>query len=173
MKRHATLLIAILLITGCSTINTTIQDPTGRTVPTPHYVLQAVGIPLTATFYYVALKEIKDVDGSVIIEPEYLDFLKFYDIQFKKYKGILLVIEVNNPLELKYTFHESKLTKVGKNLIDVRVGGILNSSNLKYRQFVYELPYGQHIHTVDHLITVSAGARDIMRIGNFRYNIIN
>ena len=174
MKKYVILSIAILLlITGCSTFNATIQDPTGRIIPNPHYVLQAVGLPLTVTFYYVALKEIKDVDGSVIIEPEYLDLLTFHDIQFKKYKGILLVIEVNNPLEWEYTFHETKIIKIGKNLIEVQVGGILNSSNLKYRQFVYALPYDPYIHNVDHLVTVSVHERDIMRIGNFRYNLLH
>ena len=179
MKRYAILSIAILstvillLMTGCSTFNTTIQDPAGRAIPTPHYVLQAVGLPLTVTFYYVALKEIKDVDGSVIIEPEYLDLLIFHDIQFKKYKGILLVIEVNNPSELKYILHETKTITTGKNLIEVQVGGILNSSDLKYRQFVYALPYDPHIHNVDYLVTVNVYERDIMRIGNFRYKLLH
>lgn len=172
--RHVTILITLLLVIGCSTIHTNLIDPTGRILPDPSYTLQVIGNPLYITFYYAAHKDVKDVDGTHIFNPVYLDFLKFHDINRNEFKGITLTIEVNNPTGLEYSLYEKITMKTGGNVnwIEVQKGGEVNRSNLPYRQFVYKLPYGKNFRIVDHLVTINLGnQKDIARIGNFRYTL--
>ena len=172
--KHVTLFLMIfLLFTGCASVNTKLIDPTGRAMPDPHYVLRAVGTPLTATFYYTAFKVVKDVDGTLVSTPVFLDFLTFHDIDSEKYKNVTLTIEVNNPDNIEFSLYQTLDMEIGKGRTKVQKGGEIKESNLSYRQFIYHLPLGEEIRTVDQHVTLSIENDVVMMIGNFRYNLIH
>ncbi len=176
--KSVTLLITIamaIILGGCSTIQTKIVDPTGRQLPDPNYTLRVIGEPILVVFYYTSYEELKDVDGSAVGNPTYLDFLKFHDFHTNKVKAVTLTIEVNNPQRLEYSLYQKLDMKIGKGFKqeEVQKGGEANRSNLPYRQFVYKLPYGENVRTVDNLVTLYIGNSEVARIGNFRYNLIH
>lgn len=173
VKNVILFIIIFFTTTACSTINTKIYDPTGRAMPDPHYVLQAMGTPLTVSFYYSAFQQIKDIDGTIIPKPVFLDFLKFHDLYAEKYKTVILTIEVNNPTNIEYSLYQQLRMEVGKSKNEIQIGRELSRSNLAYRQFVYHLPFGEDIRTVDQLIILQINGRNIVRIGNFRYSVIH
>ena len=168
---HVTLLSIMLLLVGCATVNTEFVDPYGRQLPNPHFVLQAVGQPLLVTFYYTAYEEVKDVDGTVIGKPVFLDFRSYQTLSVKKYKALTLTIEVKNPAEIEYQLYEQIKYDEAETGKSIQKGGMIRKSNLPYRQFVYNLPCEDGFRSVDQLVIMSVGNFEIMRIGNFRYDL--
>ena len=172
LKHVTVVLLLFFIITGCASVKTRLQDQAGRQIPDPHFVLQPVGQPVLVTFYYVAIKSVKDLDGTYVGEPEYLTFLKTHDIKKDKYQGISLIVEVQNPNRLKYSLYEE--TKIsGTKGTQMQTGGVVNSSNLEYRQFVYPLPFGDDLREAEHTVTMHMDDHIVMRIGSFRYNLIH
>lgn len=165
MKKYISYLVFLFLV-SCSSFNAIIEDPYGRVIPNPHYTLQVTGKPLYITFYYTAYENIKDVDGTVIGRPSFMELFGNHKINYTRYDGISLTIEVKNPNKIEYSLYE--LIKVN----ETQSGDELNKSNLVYRQFVYKLPYGKEVRYVDHLISFRINNEEVIRIGNFRY-IIN
>jgi len=171
--KHVILVLVMLLFVGCSTINTKLTDPIGRQMPSPHYVMQVVGQPLYVSFYYTAFETVTDLDGSVIAKPVFLDFLTFHDLYAQRTKAITLTLEVSNPKHIEYSLYEQLKMEVGNSRKEVRRGGTLNRSNLEYRQFSFQLPYGKDVRSVDHLVMFQVEGQDVLQIGNLRYNLIH
>lgn len=172
LKKYPFIFILFLILMGCSTHKVQLVDPSLRAIPDPHFVLEGVGQPITVLFYYSAFEGVEDIDGTIVANPRYLDFLRHHDIFTNKIKAITVTIEVSNPEGLDYSLVETVSLKV-KKLGDVQSGRTLNSSNLIHRQFVYELPLGSNVRDVDHCIKVFTGGNEIMRIGHFRYHVIH
>lgn len=173
--KHVTLLVAMaMVLVGCATVKTNYVDPAGRNLPNPHYALQVIGEPLFFTFYYTAYEEVKDLDGSKILKPTYLNLLDFNTIDKHKIKALTLSIEVNNPKGLEYDLYEKVEMKIGKGNVNnklVQKGGSTNRSNLSYRHFVYNLPIGKDVKMVDYLVIVYFQQQEVARIGHFRYQL--
>jgi len=166
-------LIIIFILMSCASINTRVQDQAGRKMPDPHFVLQAVGEPILVTFYYAALKGVQDVDGTFVGDPEYLNFLTLHNIEKEKYQGIALIIEIQNPNRLKYSLYEETKIITGEMGIKMQTGGVVNSSTLEYRRFVYQLPFGDDLQEAEHTVSMYRDEHEVMRIGSFRYNLIH
>jgi len=171
--KYVTLIFIMLFLSGCATMKTQFVDQAGRAMPEPHYALKVVGQPMYVTFYYTAFETITDLDGSEIAKPAFFPFMKTHDIFAEKYQSLTLTIEVNNPTSIEYSLYERKDMKVGKAKTEMQTGGEIKRSNLEYRQFVIQLPYGEEVRFVDHLIILQIDEKDVMQIGSFRYNLIH
>jgi len=172
--KHVILLIALLTLVGCATIKTNYVDSAGRSLPNPSYKFQIIGEPISIMFYYTAYEEVKDVDGSIILKPIYLDLLLYHYLNTKKIKGVTLTIEVNNPEGLEYSLYQKIDMKLGADSIHrtaMQKVGEVNRSNLPYRQFVYYLPFDKEVREVDSLVLFYLGDREVAQIGNFKYNL--
>lgn len=174
MKHVTLLLVMAIVFIGCATVKPNFVDPMGRTLPDKHYTLQVVGKPLFISFYYTAWEEVKDLDGSKIGNPTYLDFFKPNEINKKKVKAITMTVEVNNPTGLEYGLYQKMDLRIGQgnvNIKEVQTGGEVNRSNLPYRQFVYRLPIGKNIHEVEQLVKVYLENTEVARLGSFTYKL--
>lgn len=163
----------IIFAVGCSStpVKPVVVDPVGRQFPTPHYSLQDMrGYGLGVVFYYTTYQEIKDLDGTVIQKPIYLDMLKINDIP--KGSRTVLTIEILNQKQKRYALWERvQLIKQDSktNIPDAR-GGRLAVSNLGYRQYVYELPTSPDIKSVNYGIDIIGEDGSIlMHVGDFNY----
>lgn len=172
-RKYVALLLSMLFFVGCASVNTQFVDPLGRQMPSPHYVLQVVGLPLYVSFYYTAFETIEDLDGSTIAKPIFLDFLTHHDLYAQKHKSVTLTIEVKNPKHIEYSLYEHLQMEVGKARTEVQKGGEIYRSNLEYRQFVIQLPYGKDVRSVDHSIMFQIDKSDVLQIGSLRYNLIH
>ena len=169
-KTYVTLLL-IMLLFRCATIKTEYVDPHGRQLPDPHYVLKAVGMPILVTFYYTAYEEVKDLDGTIVSKPVFLDSLTYQNLSAKKYKALTLTIEVRNPQEIEYSFYEQiKYDEADTGKV-IHKGGRIKRSNLSYRQIVYHLPCEDGYRSVDQVVIMEVDNHEIMRIGHFRYDL--
>lgn len=164
--------ITFFIVTGCTTMQTQVVDPSMRQIPEPHYVLQGVSVPIQVLFYYAAYEEIRDADGTVIGQPKYLGFVTKHDIYAGKVKAITLTIEVANPTELEYSIYQNTIIDVRK-MGEVKQGNLIGKSRLKYRQFHVQLPYNKDIRKVNHDAIVRVDNNDIMMLGPFNYNLIH
>ena len=175
-KNITLLMVMVFVLIGCSTINTKMVDQAGRHMPDPSYRLRVIGEPIGITFYYTSFKMIKDVDGSMISQPTYLDFLTPHEFYAGKVKAVTLTIEVNNPKGIEYSLYQEMDMKIRKNQFNttkVQTGGVVNRSNQTYRQFVYQLPFGKDVRMVDHHVSFFVKDSEVARIGHFRYNLIH
>lgn len=173
--KNVTLSLIMFLLVGCASVNTQWVDRMGRPMPDPHYTINPIGTKMSVTFYYAGIKAVQDVDGSDVISLHYLDFLIKQEIFAEKYKGVCLIVQVNNPQQLEYSLYEKVVMRVGQsfNSTEVQKGGERNSSNLPYRQFVYDLPFEEDVVEVDHLVILSINNQETIMIGNFRYHLIH
>ena len=174
--KNVTLSLIMFLLVGCASIQTNWVDPAGRPLPDPSYTLNPIGTQMRVTFFYAAIKGTPDVDGSNVVSLDYLDMLKAnQDIVASKYQGVCLIVQVHNPEQLKYSLYEKTIMRVGQSFksTEVQTGGERHASNLPYRQFVYNLPFGEKVVDVDHLVILHINGEEALRIGNFRYHIIN
>jgi len=172
-KKNILLVILLVFIVGCSTtIKPTYVDPAGRQLPVPHYVLQSTSGEIVFTFYYVALKGNKDLDGTVLSIPTYLSLTSFHKIKLSEYKSINLVIEVMNPKRIEYHMWD-KSTSIGEKGYRNFSGTRLSKSNSEYRQYVFQLPLSKKIKQVEYRVEVNdkKGNR-MMNIGDFRYKLV-
>jgi hypothetical protein len=158
---------------SCATINHQLVDPQGRELPTPHYKVNPVGYPLYITFYYTANEHIYDVDSTLILKPKFLALGETYDIFAEKYKSITLTIEVNNPQGIEYSLYQQITATLKSPTARMDIGGTLNKSNMRYRQYVFQLPYAERVREVDHSITLKIDDVDVFMFGNFTYTLIH
>jgi hypothetical protein len=161
------------VLAGCATVNPQLVDSTNRIIPTPNYTAAIVGTPITVLFYCEARREVVDLDGTKVLRPEYLKFVKNNTLWLGDYKEVILHIEVNNPTEIKYALNEIVKQKFIKNktFIDMQTGGLEKKSNLQYRHFVYKLPFGEDLRSVDHLVTFEIDGQMMLQT-HFRYKIL-
>jgi len=173
--KHVTLLIVMAMaLVGCATIESPYVDPTGRMLPNPSYTLNVIGEPIRIVFYYTAYEVVEDVDGSQVPKPIYLDFLKHHEFNTKKVKAVQLIIEVNNPMEKEYGLYQEVDLTIARgqvNTTKMQTGGEINRSKMKYRQFVYDLPFGEQVRDVDHRVSFYVKDMEVARIGHFRYHL--
>lgn len=166
--KYITFASIILLLVGCASVKTEFVDPYGRQLPNPNYVLQVVGEPIMVVFYYTAYEQVKDLDGSLISKPTFLDMFQYHNLSADKYSDLTLTIEVRNPKELEYSlFEQVKFDKDGKTMFQ---GGNVRKSNQPYRLFMYHLPLGKSIRSASHSITMKKENTNVMQIGSFRYD---
>ena len=174
MKKQAVLLFLIFLFIGCAGPRFKLIDPTGRSIPTPHYMLQSTSdLNIQTVSYWATFKSSKDLDGSLIQHPTFIPYNKDYKFSRKKYSYVTLTIEVNNPKRIKYQLVE-KFTFIRKHKREYN-RKIVGSSNLPYRQFQINLPFhskdsGKVKYGVD-LMTIDD--YPVMRFGNINYKITN
>jgi hypothetical protein len=171
MKRYILILLTIFFVSGCAIVRPQFIDPTGREIPTPHYVSYIPGTPMSITFYYTAYQEVHDIDGTRILKPTYLDFMRYHKLPYEKYQGLTLTIEINNPSKIKYYLYHKM--RIKESIQDVQADGEMKKSNLGYRQFVYNLPYWEDLREVDNIVTLNIDELEVLRIGSFRYTFIN
>ena len=171
--KHIITFVMMLFFIGCSTVTTQLVDPMGRELPTPHYKVNPVGYPLYITFYYTANEHIYDVDSTLILKPKFLALGETYDIFAEKYKSITLTIEVNNPQGIEYSLYQQITATLKSPTARMDIGGTLNKSNMRYRQYVFQLPYAERVREVDHTITLKIDDVDVFMFGNFTYTLIH
>ena len=171
-KRFYLPLMIMLFVVGCATtIKPTYVDPTGRQLPIPHYVLQDLSGELTFTFYYTLFEKYKDLDGTVLRSPQYLDLLKFHEFERSEDSEIVLTIEVLNPKQIEYYIWQ-KVRVVNQDNTISYLGGELASSNSRYRCYNFQLPKNNTVKEVNFgLDVINSYGNIIMRIGDFRYEI--
>jgi len=172
LRRNPIIFILFFMLTGCAINHVQLVDPIAREIPKPHYVLSGISTPITVLFYYTAFEEIRDVDGTVIAKPTYLDFLDHQTIYTGKIKAVTLTLEINNPKGITYSlWEEMKVNE--KKVGEVQSGRYLNRSNQKYRQFVYRLPLGGDVRDVEQCVRLMVDQNEVMRIGYFQYHLIH
>jgi hypothetical protein len=166
-------MLTLTLIVGCSTVKTTFITPSGGPVADQYYVLTSTAYPIRATFFYVAMTSVKDIDGSDIPSIEYLDMRKEVKLIRGDYKELSLVVYMDNPEGLTLDFHRIVDKKIGKyhEPIELRMGGPVAKSN-KTRQFFFKLPYDEELTKADYTLIVEVDENEVFRIGPFTYNII-
>ena len=172
-KYVALVLLMMLLLGGCATMNVELTDPTGRKIPNPHYVLQSINDQITVTFYYAKYETIDDLDGTLIGKPVFLDLFTVHDIFAEKYKRVTLTIEIRNPNQVEYSLYERIELQVGDMRREAKSGGEIGKSNLPYRQFLFQLPYGEDVRYVDHHVSLDVNGDPVIQMGSFKYNLIH
>jgi len=170
--RYLVIFILFILLTGCAARRPQFVDPTGRLLPNPHYMMQTIGYPIAVVFYYAAYEEVEDVDGSKVKSPEYLSLFEHHNIDAKKIKAITLTMEIQNPREIEYSLYQEIIIK-GKEVKTILEGGRANTSNMSYRQYVFNLPYGTDVLDVDHHLSLLVEGNEMLRIGHFQYHLIH
>ena len=171
--KHIIVSLSILFFISCAGPSIVLKDQLGRKLPDPHYVLQGINNPITVLFYYTAFQKVVDVDNSIVFTPFFLDLYTFHNIDTKKYEMITLTIEVNNPENLKYSLYEKIEYERGDMRNEYIIGGLSRSSDLQYRQYVYNLPFKEEVKYAKHLITLTINDQTILQIGEFQYNLLH
>lgn len=173
MKKQFIVLCIILMCMSCASAKVRYIDPTGRTIPTPHYMLQSTTNQIQTVSYWATFKSERDLDGSLIQHPTFIPFDEEYKFSRKKYSCVTLTIEVNNPNQIDYQLVESVtfIRKYERKAIYRRK--VIGVSNLPYRQFTINLPfqerdigkiqYGVELMTVDEY--------PIMHFGDLNYKL--
>jgi len=170
------LLALILLVSGCAGPRLTVISPEGAPMPDPHYVATSTSTTqIRATYYYVGLVEVKDVDYSSQYTPIYLD-RNIKNIKSKDFKELQLILQVYNPTETIYivkTHQQIKPTNF-KNNVEL-TDGMVAVSKLKYRQYLFQLPISseQRGLTISYNVELinENGKESFMRIGTFAYQL--
>jgi len=164
------ILFLSLFLIGCSTTtNLKLTDPTGREIPSPHYVLKSFQNNIVATFYYIYLDKQKDIDGTIINRPKYLPMCKNFVGDTSS--ELLLVIEISNPNKTKYKIWETINIEFQDKTREIRVSE-LAKSNLGYRQFMCKMPIGNEIKEVSYEVRMlNESDIPVMIFGDFHYKI--
>ncbi len=173
MKKQDLLLFLILLCIGCAGPRVNLIDPTGRSIPRPHYMLMSTSNQIQTVSYWATFKSTKDLDGSTIQQPTFIPYTKDYKFSRKKYSHVTLTIEVKNPQQIKYQLVE-RVTFIRKYKRSTKfTRKIIGVSNLPYRQFTINLPfrkedrgkiqYGVELMAIDDY--------PIMRFGDLNYKL--
>lgn len=169
MRKTITMIICFFLI-GCSTrANLKIINPTGRDLPSPHYVLKSMQRNLVATFYYISLSKVQDIDGTMIPKPKYIPLHKVYTTE--PATELMLIIEISNPERIEYKLW--KEVSIEDKNGHTEMGAELAKSNLEYRQFVLSMPNNSEIKEVFYNVKIyeNKSERPLMYLGNFHYKI--
>ncbi|RLD66653.1 MAG: hypothetical protein DRI84_04365 [Bacteroidetes bacterium] len=135
-------MLCILFFTGCAGREIKIIDPTGRLIPTPHYMLMSTGdLQIQTVSYWAKFKQKKDLDGSLILQPIFIPFTEDYKFSIKKYSHVSLTLEVRNPKHTEYKIIE-KYTSIGKYSKGGKNNkGVVGVGNMGYRKFVINFPF--------------------------------
>jgi hypothetical protein len=163
--------IMLLFLIGCvGAPRIDLVDQTGRSMPTPHYVLESTDKKVAVLFYYTVYSAEKDLDGYEILVPKYLNLHVSHNISLKKYKRLVMNFEVQNPTKEKYTVWETIEWRNG-NKADVATAKRIGYSNRRYRSFAIEMPYGKGYKNVKYAIFLrSSKGQTIMHLGEFKYS---
>ena len=175
MRKELCYLVAAVFLTffaiGCAAPQVTVMSQTGEPVPEPHYVMMISGTAMKVTFYYSAVGEIKDLDGSLQPNPIYLDKNISHDISSTKYRELMLNVKVFNPKCSKYSIYSNSV-------INYKIGGNMSyrykvsDSNLLFRTYQLPFPMDKGINTVKVNFEIqSSDGATLMRTGNFNYVI--
>ena len=175
MKNLKAFIFFMLLIpfTACAiSQKVELRGVTGRLLPNPSYTFfdtQKKGYSIT--FYFAALKGIQDLDGSTQFDPDFLTLYDVHTIDIKKYKKVILVVDVWN--EQLRPFYMSERTKIlytnGVERINYRKAG---EGRLQFRSYSFELPLQEAIKRVEYSLEFHDDeANVIFMTGDFNYKI--
>lgn len=165
MKRWVSLLllvVSLLLVSGCASNRVTVVDSRGRPIPTPHYSLFSGN--MSVTFYYAKISQIKDVDGSLLLNYDFLHLNKNH--WFTNDDDVILTIEITNPNRITYQVIEKIQYDLGRK----ESGRTVGISNQQYRQHSITLPTNDYSF-ITHYVEVQSDGYLLFKIGNFNYNL--
>ena len=175
MKYYIILLINVFCF-SCAGPRLFVVDPAGRQIPIPHYVLFSTSdLNIQTVFYWSKNKSKQDLDGMYLSYPQYLDISKTYTFSRRDITSISVTIEIGNPKEVCYELYQNI------RIIDTKKSNItytrksIGKSNTQYRQFVVYLPFDKKTNTVscEFSVVSCSDSSEVMRLGNFKYNILN
>jgi len=175
MKReYITLLLFIVLCVGCAGQRINLVDPTGRVIPTPHYMLQSTSnLNIQTVSYWATFKLKTDLDGSTIQHPTFIPYTEDYKFSRRNYSHAILTIEVKNPNQIEYKLVE-RVTFIRNHKRSVKFNRkVVGVSNLPYRQYSIKLPFqkkdiGKIQYGVDLMLVDDY---PIMHFGNLNYKL--
>ena len=172
MHKNYFLLILFLFVIGCSAPKLNIMTTTGAPLPNPHYYVTSTSeTPIRATYYYVGLVEIKDVDRSSQYTPIYLD-RKTKHIKSGRFKELRLVLQVYNPSETTYMVQTLKRVQTSNHVNPVDTHGLIAVSKLNYRQYIFRLPVEGENRISYNVTLLSEDSKETyMRTGTFAYQL--
>jgi len=167
---YLALMIIIVETQGCATNpEVKVVDQTGTQLPLPHYFIRTINGDLNITYWYEAVYEIKDLDGTKIVQKVYLDKHKFFEMDRRKYTGLKMEVVVYNPDLIKYTLVERGMLITSKNQ-EVRFGGVVGQSKMGHRVFVFKLPTDYQIKRAEYNVDVFDDKYNLLSvIGPFNY----
>jgi hypothetical protein len=172
--RISSVIIILLLLVGCAAPKLYITDQTGRSVPSPSYVLYSSSShPLQVTFYWSSTKIKKDLDNSTHKIPTFFNFTKPQTFDVGEVDSLLLIMEVHNPKELKYQLWEvyTASDRKGNKLLRDQM---IAESNFRYRRHVVNLPYNVNLKRVSYGVQVIDNSGiPVMNIGDVVYRIVD
>jgi len=174
MRKEICYLVAVVFLTffvGCATPQVTVMSRTGEPIPEPHYVMKDSGGALQVTFYYSAIGEIKDLDGSLQPNPKYLDKNISHDISSTQYRELMLNMKVFNSRCSKYSVYANSVINYSRGG-DMIYRYKVSDSNLLFRSYELPFPIDKGIKTVKINFEIQSGnGVTLMRTGNFNYSI--
>ena len=168
MKQLITVIpFMLLFLFGCAAPKLDVVDQTGRTMPNPHYVMRSIDKSISVLFYYSVISIEKDLDGYDIPVQKYLPLNQHNYISMKKYKYIMVNVEVRNPTEKEYAIWEMVTWKPSTSE-DSASGRRVGYSNRSYRSYTIQLPKENKVKY--RLQLLGAGGNLLMFLGDFKYS---
>ncbi|HUW05417.1 MAG TPA: hypothetical protein VMW01_04075 [Williamwhitmania sp.] len=175
MRKELCYLVAAVFLTffavgGCATQNLDIVDQGGRQIPTPHYIMKSLDKSVSVLFYYTAISTEKDLDGYEVPISKHLALNQQNYISMKKYKTIMVSLEVQNPTNQEYSIWEMIQWKSNGGIDEAR-GQRVGKSNRSYRSYTIQLPYDEKYKNVKYTLQLlSSGGKTLMFLGEFKYS---
>jgi len=155
--RQLVVLIFLIFLISCGGkqhITHEVRKPDGAPYPDPYFSIQTLegaGIPLRLSFYYEVVDYKLDLDKSLIGVTSFIDPRGHQFID--EGENVRLIVRILNPTNGHYKVY---LTQK----IDFSLGGDLQSyhligqSDMKYREFVRQLPTWKGIENVSFLLQI-------------------
>jgi hypothetical protein len=173
--RLVTLIFLILFTISCASIKVEheVRQPDGQPFPDPYYVLQTTDPqrPIRASFFYSSLEAIKDLDQAKVFKTKFLHRRDHFYFSKDSEDELHLTVRVLNPRNMRY-----------KVFINFRIkysdGGITDSysiiaySDMKYREFIRDLPTWDGIKEVSYSLEIKDKAENpLISTGKFNYYV--
>ena len=168
MRKLPWILMLFLLIVGCGTRNVMVVDPVGRPMPNPHYILEAIGTPISVMFYYQESERIKDKDGTIIEKPSFHPIFETNTIPWSEDHSLYAVLEIYNPKQIEYSVMETRSIKT-KGGGDIRTYKEVATSTATFRSLKIPLPYWKGLKDVNHRLELKAEKDTVLTMGDFNY----
>lgn len=172
MIRKMLIVFCLAMLLAC-TQKVNLVDSFGRPVPDPSYRTSDIsGTGLSSIFYFVKYEKKKDMDGSSILTPSYLEWRKKHI--FKVGDEVEIFIEMYNTKEIEYLVYD-------RIAVDVKIGQFTDSSmrtnrnsmsNQSYRQYRFIIPTGMKAENVMYMVDITNPEGGMLfHIGPFKYSI--
>jgi hypothetical protein len=176
LKNLIIFLILAVFLSGCAGqqhITHEVVKPDGSPFPDPFYVIQTVDrrTPVRLSFFYSSIKAVKDLDGRVVPEVQFLDRNTHHLFLSEDEQSVKLVARILNPRNIKYkVFCRRSVRFHGGGTMDSMT--LVAYSDMKYREFIRELPTNEEVKEVTYSFEVTDFAENpLLRTGQFHYYI--